>query len=74
MTQLQKLSETFEISTLSCDDKLKIDYLTCYGHCVTQLCFSSTEFPKHFCDASSFNTTFGSKRKVMSFKCKTNKT
>lgn len=32
-------------------------YLTCYRHGVTELCFSSAEFSKHFCYTSCLNAT-----------------
>ena len=32
-------------------------YLACYSHGVTELCFSSAEFSKHFCYTSRLNAT-----------------
>ena len=40
---------------------LKMLYLACYCHSMTELCFSSTKLSKNFCYASCFNATCRSK-------------
>ena len=37
-------------------------YLACYCHGVAELCFSSAEFSKHFCDTSCLNATCRTKK------------